>query len=326
MSPVFTKEHDNIFVATGKYGDVKARGGLAFAVKDYDRLGSDDAIGMLTVLPETLIELGTSRKVTELELQSLPNRPEAKGGFLTVKIINNATGSEKYWKPKSDMTPRSSRSLVSGNSSVAPSVNKEIFIEIISCRELFAADKGGTSDPYVKIKLGGKEVHKTTHIEKTLNPVFSSTHKNAYIIKCTAKELYAKKGIELVVKDHDKGLGAFGFTNDDLGSVKITAATLYEAAPDEIMELPLSPTAKSKSSTDKVGFITIQLREATLGDKDQIKRGSSIFNNVKSKIVKSPKQVCIEDDQLRCFCTMFKSKSVPSQKILVIWHTALLHK
>lgn len=50
-----------------------------------------------------------------------------------------------------------------------PELGEELHlaIEIVSCRNLLAADKNGMSDPYVKIQMGGNEIHKTKHIRKT---------------------------------------------------------------------------------------------------------------------------------------------------------------
>ncbi|KXN74747.1 hypothetical protein CONCODRAFT_2058 [Conidiobolus coronatus NRRL 28638] len=46
-------------------------------------------------------------------------------------------------------------------------------INIIEGRNLVAADSGGTSDPYIEIKLNGHKVYKSQVIKKTLNPVYN---------------------------------------------------------------------------------------------------------------------------------------------------------
>jgi len=168
-----------------------------------------------------------------------------------------------------------------------PTYNKELLIEIVSCRNLIALNKSNFSDPYVKIRLGKIDKHKTSYIPKTLNPCFLPQHKNTYILKSMPKDVYAKKGIELVVKNHDNG--AFTFSNDDIGVAKISADELYSANGED-MEFELQPPKFTKhfSQGQKAGFITVRVREATLGDKDEIKDRSSVIKMVKDKI-KSPR-------------------------------------
>lgn len=43
-------------------------------------------------------------------------------------------------------------------------------VTLVGARELAAMDKGGTSDPYVRVRLGSKVVHKTRTVKKTLQP------------------------------------------------------------------------------------------------------------------------------------------------------------
>ncbi|KAK5576976.1 hypothetical protein RB653_001913 [Dictyostelium firmibasis] len=72
-------------------------------------------------------------------------------------------------------------------------------IKILSARNLIAADVGGTSDPYVKIKTpatNGKD-YKTRHISKSLNPIWNETF-NIDLGNCV-NDL-----VILEVYDHDK--------------------------------------------------------------------------------------------------------------------------
>jgi hypothetical protein len=43
-------------------------------------------------------------------------------------------------------------------------------VDLVSARNLMAADKTGTSDPYVVFTVNGERVHKSDTIKKTLNP------------------------------------------------------------------------------------------------------------------------------------------------------------
>ncbi|KAM9980643.1 hypothetical protein ACTFIY_002949 [Dictyostelium cf. discoideum] len=72
-------------------------------------------------------------------------------------------------------------------------------IKILSARNLIAADVGGTSDPYVKIKTpatNGKD-YKTRHISKSLNPIWNETF-NIDLGNCV-NDL-----VIIEVYDHDK--------------------------------------------------------------------------------------------------------------------------
>ncbi|XP_014792325.1 PREDICTED: multiple C2 and transmembrane domain-containing protein 1 [Calidris pugnax] len=80
-------------------------------------------------------------------------------------------------------------------------------------QNLAARDRGGTSDPYVKFKLGGKEVFRSKTIHKNLNPVWEE--KASIIIDNTREPLYIK------VFDYD-----FGLQDDFIGSAFLDLTSL----------------------------------------------------------------------------------------------------
>lgn len=43
-------------------------------------------------------------------------------------------------------------------------------LHLIEAKDLIANDRGGTSDPYVRVRINKKEIYKTQHIKKTLTP------------------------------------------------------------------------------------------------------------------------------------------------------------
>jgi len=88
-------------------------------------------------------------------------------------------------------------------------------VTILSCANLRAVDKGGTSDPYVKVrpKDGAVKWLKTPTIKKTLDPVWNNA-----ILDFDGVSM--KDGFEIEVWDHnaiqkDKLLGSAQFTVDD---------------------------------------------------------------------------------------------------------------
>ncbi|KAG0171493.1 hypothetical protein DFQ28_001023 [Apophysomyces sp. BC1034] len=47
-----------------------------------------------------------------------------------------------------------------------------IMVRLIEARGLHGVDKGGTSDPFVRVRIGRQQVYKTKHIKKSLSPVW----------------------------------------------------------------------------------------------------------------------------------------------------------
>jgi len=89
-------------------------------------------------------------------------------------------------------------------------VSMDLKVKVIEGKDLIAADSGGTSDPYVTVRIQGVDgKHKTHVIKKTLNPVWNEEF-----------ELKLRDSIETLefhVWDHD----LFG-RNDPLGTALIS--------------------------------------------------------------------------------------------------------
>uniref|UniRef100_A0A803J603 Multiple C2 domains, transmembrane 1 n=1 Tax=Xenopus tropicalis TaxID=8364 RepID=A0A803J603_XENTR len=90
---------------------------------------------------------------------------------------------------------------------------------------LAARDRGGTSDPYVKFKIGGKEVFRSKTIHKNLNPVWDE--KVCLFIDSIKEPLYVK------VFDYD-----FGLQDDFMGSAFLDLTTVeLNSSKDVALEL-----------------------------------------------------------------------------------------
>jgi len=86
-------------------------------------------------------------------------------------------------------------------------------VRVLAARNLIAADRGGTSDPYVKLRVG-TERNKTRVIKKCLNPKWSEVFRFRVANPKTTKLI-----IEVMDKDR--------FTSDDpLGSISIPLCKL----------------------------------------------------------------------------------------------------
>nr|XP_051709940.1 multiple C2 and transmembrane domain-containing protein 1 isoform X8 [Oryctolagus cuniculus] len=92
-------------------------------------------------------------------------------------------------------------------------------------QSLAARDRGGTSDPYVKFKIGGKEVFRSKIIHKNLNPVWEE--KACLLVDHLREPLYIK------VFDYD-----FGLQDDFMGSAFLDLTQLELSRPTDVT-LPL---------------------------------------------------------------------------------------
>uniref|UniRef100_UPI0037E73D72 multiple C2 and transmembrane domain-containing protein 1 isoform X4 n=1 Tax=Semicossyphus pulcher TaxID=241346 RepID=UPI0037E73D72 len=88
-------------------------------------------------------------------------------------------------------------------------------IELKRGNNLAVRDRGGTSDPYVKFKLAGKEVFRSKTIHKNLNPVWEE--KTTLILDSLSEPLYVK------VFDYD-----FGLQDDFMGSAHLYLESLEQ--------------------------------------------------------------------------------------------------
>ncbi|XP_052448109.1 multiple C2 and transmembrane domain-containing protein 1 isoform X4 [Carassius gibelio] len=86
-------------------------------------------------------------------------------------------------------------------------------------------DRGGTSDPYVKFKVAGKEVFRSKTIHKNLNPVWDE--KVSLLVESLREPLYVK------VFDYD-----FGLQDDFMGSAYLYLESLeHQRTLDVILDL-----------------------------------------------------------------------------------------
>ncbi|XP_043206417.1 multiple C2 and transmembrane domain-containing protein-like isoform X5 [Amphibalanus amphitrite] len=98
-------------------------------------------------------------------------------------------------------------------------------------RNLPAMDNSGTSDPYVKFKLGGKVVCKSKIVYKTLNPLWDEW------FQIPIDDPYVP--LQIKVYDHD-----WGMNDDFMGEAELDLSTL-EPNREQEMTLNLSDSVKS---------------------------------------------------------------------------------
>jgi hypothetical protein len=82
-------------------------------------------------------------------------------------------------------------------------VTIRILVEIVSAINLPVADLL-SADPYVVVRLGSKEVHRTKVQSKTLNPIWTVETKSLFLLEMSSEEFFGyTSGISFVAKDYD---------------------------------------------------------------------------------------------------------------------------
>uniref|UniRef100_A0A3Q3GWX3 C2 domain-containing protein n=1 Tax=Labrus bergylta TaxID=56723 RepID=A0A3Q3GWX3_9LABR len=122
---------------------------------------------------------------------------------------------------------------VAADRSVLSSGMYKLEIELKRGNNLAVRDRGGTSDPYVKFKLAGKEVFRSKTIHKNLNPVWEE--KTTLVLDCLSEPLYVK------VFDYD-----FGLQDDFMGS-----AHLYLESLEQQRMIPVTLVLKDPHHPDQ---------------------------------------------------------------------------
>ncbi|XP_034566167.1 multiple C2 and transmembrane domain-containing protein 1 isoform X3 [Notolabrus celidotus] len=126
-----------------------------------------------------------------------------------------------------------SSSGVTSERSVPNTGMYKLEIELKRGHNLAVRDRGGTSDPYVKFKLSGKEVFRSKIIHKNLNPVWEE--KTTLVLDCLSEPLYVK------VFDYD-----FGLQDDFMGS-----AHLYLESLEQQRMIPVTLVLKDPHHPDQ---------------------------------------------------------------------------
>ncbi|KAI8070792.1 C2 domain-containing protein [Gongronella butleri] len=133
---------------------------------------------------------------------------------------------------------RSSTSTVSLLSSPSASVGADdaasinttssgstVQITLVEGRNLKAMDRGGTSDPYARVRIGNKVVYKTKHVKKTLTPVWNES----FVAKVDSGKL------DIKVKDKNT------LTDVDIGDAVLDVSNVLQSGQPYDGWLKLSP-------------------------------------------------------------------------------------
>ncbi|CAO3579465.1 unnamed protein product [Absidia cylindrospora] len=130
--------------------------------------------------------------------------------------------------PRFSTSTISSTSIKNDGSSIhneAGFANKNLQVALIGARNLKAMDRGGTSDPLCRVRIGNRVVYKTKYIKKTLTPEWNE--------KFTVKSENGK--LDIKVKDHNT------ITDVDIGSIVFDATTVLQTGEAFEGWIALSP-------------------------------------------------------------------------------------
>ncbi|XP_019372425.1 PREDICTED: multiple C2 and transmembrane domain-containing protein 1 isoform X2 [Gavialis gangeticus] len=180
-------------------------------------------------------------------------------------------------------------------------------------QNLAARDRGGTSDPYVKFKIGGKEVFRSKTIHKNLNPVWEE--KTCILVDHLREPLYIK------VFDYD-----FGLQDDFIGSAFLDLAALELNRPTDVtlslkdthypdhdMGTILLSVLMAPREEQKEVFQTQSLRLSDLHRKSQLWRGIVSVTLIEGRGLKAMDANGLSDPYVKCRLghQKYKSKIVP---------------
>jgi Ca2+-dependent lipid-binding protein len=92
-----------------------------------------------------------------------------------------------------------------------------LLVEIVSAIDIPVADIY-SSDAYVIVRMGGKEVHRTNFIPKSLDPIWTLGSGSLFLVQMTPEDFFScAGGMSFTVKDYDAVGG-----NEIIGRVTLT--------------------------------------------------------------------------------------------------------
>ncbi|XP_011313460.1 multiple C2 and transmembrane domain-containing protein 1 isoform X1 [Fopius arisanus] len=241
---------------------------LNIKVFDYDWGLQDDFMGA-AVLELTQLELGQPHDIT-LELKD-PARPRQHLGeiFLTVTLWpRNQQEKEQYFQRTNRLADVNRRLKSQIWSSV-------VTIVLVEAKNLIPMDMDGSSDPYVKFRLG-TEKYKSKVVNKTINPVWLEQF-DLHLYE----DPYLGQELEVTVWDRDKGHqdDLMGRTTIDLAGLERETThriwrDLEDGAGNIFLLLTISGTTASETISD------LAAQEDNPKEKERLFQKYSIWNSL----------------------------------------------
>ncbi|KAM4052092.1 multiple C2 and transmembrane domain-containing protein 1 isoform 3-T3 [Anomaloglossus baeobatrachus] len=218
----------------------------------------------------------------------------------------------------SDPTRQRAKNNSAGNSNAdLPPPNPGMYQLDVTLKRgsnLAARDRGGTSDPYVKFKIGGKEVFRSKTIHKNLNPVWEE--KVSLLIENFKEPLYVKVfDYDFGLQDDFMGSAFLDLTTLELQSVKDVALNLKDPQhPEHVLgTIYLSVVLSQKDNVCMETFQTQSLRITDLHRKSHLWRGIVSITLIEGQDLKAMDTNGLSDPyvKFRLGHQKYKSKTLP---------------
>jgi C2 domain len=178
-------------------------------------------------------------------------------GFLRFAATESTEKSSQFASSAGDATASSQQTGLDGEEEI------RLLVEIVSATDLPVADISST-DAYVVVLMGGREMHKTRVVSKTLEPIWTLLTGSLCLITMTPEEFFScSSGMTLLIKDYD-AVGA----NDVLGQVVISLDELLEGKGERVgYDVVLEKTFRhSLRDPLKKTKLYLRIKEASLDD------------------------------------------------------------
>uniref|UniRef100_A0A3P9NDJ3 Multiple C2 and transmembrane domain containing 1 n=1 Tax=Poecilia reticulata TaxID=8081 RepID=A0A3P9NDJ3_POERE len=169
-------------------------------------------------------------------------------------------------------------------------------------KNLAIRDRTGTSDPYVKFKIGGKEVFRSKTIHKNLNPVWDE--RVILLVETLREPLYVK------VFDYD-----FGLQDDFMGSAYLHLESLeHQRTLDVTLDLK-DPQYPEHDLGSLELTVTLSPKEGDI--RDAVRHSRKICGDCFDHLTFSPHTI----DVLHAVLDFFTRSSLISQLVISLMKT-----
>lgn len=136
-----------------------------------------------------------------------------------------------------------------------------VLCEIVSAQNVPVADIYST-DPYVIVRVGKSEIHRTAVISKDLDPIWTVQTGSLFLLEMDPEEFFKSSSMNFVIKDYDQ----FG-ANEIVGSVHVPLQDVLSGT-GERQEYPIVPKKEFQTSRgqDLKPRLFLRFRPATADD------------------------------------------------------------